>query len=220
MKVYHAIRGAAGLTVMILATSVHAEDAAPRVRSGMAGAMAQVGHLTPVFTPATFRDQNSGQQYFVALFATETESGVGSVAFALSDAFTPGGPQPGDGLIGLGDARLSFCSTFGPTAQLGVQKGVLSGSPAGAGTRCDEAPSQVVAISSHASACQADVTLHGFAHINAPYPPFVGNLTVDVRVHQQRAAARISVTIHTFTGKIVLSGPLAGPGPVAIGTCS
>jgi hypothetical protein len=66
--------------------------------------------------------------------------------------------------------------------------------------------------------CEADITVHGFAHINAPYPPFVGNLTIRVRVQQQTAAARIWVTIFTFTGRIDLSGPLSGP--VAVGTCS
>ena len=230
MKVSHAIRGTIGLTVILLATGVHAADSPDRVGGGTPGATARVGpQLTPGFMPATFTDRNSGQEYFVALFATETESGVGRVLFALSDVFTPDNPQRGDGVIGLGDARLSFCSTFGPTAQLGVKNGVFFGSGAGAGTTCGEAPNQVVAISSHGSACQADITLHGFAHINAPNPPFVGNLTVDVRVQQQSrkrerrdgpqgTAATISVTIHTFTGQIVLSGPLSGP--VAIGTCS
>src|SRR5262249_16826481 len=233
MNVYHAIRGTVGVTLIILVTSVHASDSADRVRGGTPGATAQVGpQLMPGFTPAPFTDSNSGQKYSVAVFGTETGCGVGSVLFALSDAFTSNDPRPGDGVIGLGDGRLSFCSTLGPTAQVGVKNGVLFGSRAGAegaGTTCGEAPSQVVAISSHGSACQADVTLHVFAHINAPYPPFVGNLTVDLHVERQPrkperldvrqgAAASISVTIHTFTGKIVLSGPLSGP--VAIGTCS
>jgi hypothetical protein len=153
------------------------------------------------------------------MVATEHEPGVGVVWFALSDAFTPGGPQPGDGLIGLGDGvGLSFCSTLGPTAQLGVQNGILSGNQPGAGIKCGEAPSQVVSINSHAAVCEADVTLHGFAHINAPYPPFVGNLTIQVRVQQHGTSARIRVTIFTFTGKITLSGPLAGT--VAVGACS
>src|SRR5262249_42062602 len=69
-----------------------------------------------------------------------------------------------------------------------------------------------------AAEIDADVTLHGFAHINAPYPPFLGNLTTQVRVQQQGPSARVSVTIFTFTGKIILNGSLSGT--VAIGACS
>jgi hypothetical protein len=218
MNVQNAILGMVALTVMVCGMSLTAGRSAARVSGSPPGAAVQVGQLGP-FSPATFTDLKTGVEYSVALFATETEPGVGTISFALSDAFTPGGPQPGDGVIGLGDGvRLSFCSTLGPTAQLGVQNGVVSGNQPGAGIKCGEAPSQVVRIHSHAAVCEAEVTLHGFAHINAPYPPFVGNLTIQVRVRQQGASASIRVTIFTFTGKITLSGPLAGA--VAVGGCS
>ena len=217
MKVQDAIPGMVALTVIVCVMSINAGRSEARVSGPTLGATVQMGQLGP-FIPATFTDRNTGVEYSVAMFATATEPGVGTVSFALSDTFTPGGPQPGDGLIGLGDGvRLSFCSTLGPTAQLGVQNGVLSGNQPGAGIKCGEAPSQVVSITSHAAVCEAKVTLHGFAHINAPYPPFVGNLTMHVRVHQQGTSARISVTIFTFTGKITLSGPLSGT--VAVGAC-
>ena len=218
MNIHDAVRGTVTLTVIMCAMSINAGGSEARVSGWTPGATAQVGQLGP-FIPATFVDLNTGQEYSVVMLATEIEPGVGAVSFALSNGFAPGGPQPGDGLIGLGDGvRLSFCSTLGPTAQLGVQNGMLSGNQPGAGIKCGEAPNQIVSINSHAAVCQADVTLHGFAHINAPYPPFVGNLTIQVRLQHQGASARIQVTIFTFTGKIVLSGSLSGT--VAIGACS
>jgi hypothetical protein len=213
-------RGMIALTISLGAIGVDAGIPDARVSSSNSGATVHLGRVSP-FTPATFTDLKTGQEYFVALFATEIEPGVGTVWFALSDAFTPGGGAAGDGLIGVGAAgapvTLSFCSTLGPTAQAGVQDGELFGTQPGAGIRCGEAPRQVVTVTSH-TVCEADVTVHGFAHINAPYPPFVGNLTMRVRVQQQTGSARIWVTIFTFTGKIDLSGPLSGP--VAVGTCS
>jgi hypothetical protein len=213
-------RGMIALTISLFAIGVDAGIPDVRVSSSGSGATVHVGQVSP-FTPATFTDLNTGEEYFVALFATEIEPGVGAVWFALSDAFTSGGGAAGDGVIGVGDATapvtLSFCSTLGPTAQAGVQNGELFGTQPGGGIKCGEAPRQVVTVTSHA-VCEADITVHGFAHINAPYPPFVGNLTIRVRVQQQTAAARIWVTIFTFTGRIDLSGPLSGP--VAVGTCS
>jgi hypothetical protein len=208
------------LTIGLWAIGVDAGIPDARVSASSAGATVNVGQVSP-FTPATFTDVKTGREYFVALFATESEPGVGTVWFALSDAFTPGGPVAGDGLIGVGaggaPVTLSFCSTLGPTAQAGVQGGELFGTQPGAGIRCGETPQQVVTVTSHA-VCEADVTVHGFAHINAPYPPFVGNLTMRVRVQQQKGSAMIWVTIFTFTGKIDLSGRLSGP--VAAGPCS
>jgi len=220
MRIRGIERGMIVLTISLWAIGVDAGTPHARISSSSSGATVDVGRVSP-FTPATFTDLNTGQQYFVALFATESEPAVGTVWFALSDAFTPGGSTAGDGLIGVGAAgapvTVSFCSTLGPTAQAGAQGGELFGNQPGAGIRCGEAPRQVVRITSHA-VCEADITVHGFAHINAPYPPFVGNLTMRVRVQQQTASARIWVTIFTFTGTIDLSGPLSGP--VAVGTCS
>ncbi len=218
MDVQSGVQGMGTVLAFICVMSTNGWGAEARVSTPSPGATAQVGQVSP-FVPATFTDRDTGQEYFVALSATETQSGVGAVSFALSTVFTPGGPQPGDGLIGLGDeASLSFCSTFGPTAQLGVQNGVVSGNQPGAGIKCGEAPNQVVSINSNAAACRADITLHGFAHINAPSPPFVGNLTVQVRIQQHGASALISVTVFTFTGQIVLSGRLSGA--VAVGACT
>src|SRR2546422_4032016 len=133
MNVQDAIPGMVALAVTVCVMSLTAGGAEARGSGPTPGATVQVGQLGP-FSPATFPDRKTGVEYSVALFATETEPGVGTVSFALSDAFTPGGPQPGDGVIGLGEGvRLSFCSTLGPTAQLGVQNGVVSGNQPGAG---------------------------------------------------------------------------------------
>jgi len=213
-------RGLVAIVIGFWAIDVDQGVPVARVSAASAGGTVTVGQVSP-FTPATFTDVKTGRQYFVALSATESEPGAGPVWFALSDAFTPGGPVAGDGLIGVAASGvpviLSFCSTLGPTAQAGVQGGELFGSQPGAGIRCGETPQQVVTVTSHA-VCEADVTVHGFAHINAPYPPFVGNLTMGIRVQQQRGSAMISVTIFTFTAKIDLTGRLSGP--VVVGTCS
>jgi hypothetical protein len=156
-------RGMIALTISLCAIGVDTGIPDARVSSSGSGATVHVGHVSP-FTPATFTDLNTGEEYFVALFATEIEPGVGAVWFALSDAFTSGGGAAGDGVIGVGDATapvtLSFCSTLGPTAQAGVQNGELFGTQPGGGIKCGEAPRQVVTVTSHA-VCEADITVHG-----------------------------------------------------------
>src|SRR5262249_54721983 len=152
MNVRNAARATAALTVILCALSVKPGESAVRVSGRTPDATVQVGQFRP-FIPATFVDVNTGQAFYVEMLATETEPGVGVVSFALSTGFTPG-PQAGDGLIGFGDGvRLSFCSTLGPTALLGVQNGVLSGNQPGAGIRCGETPNQIVRINSHARVC-------------------------------------------------------------------
>ena len=84
MNVRDATRGTVALTVIVCVMSINAGRSEARVSGPTLGATVQVGQLGP-FIPATFTDRNTGVEYSVAMFATATEPGVGTVSFALSD---------------------------------------------------------------------------------------------------------------------------------------
>jgi hypothetical protein len=115
----------------------------------------------------------------------------------------------------LGETAVSGCSVHGPhiTSPVGpVGPDLFVGSPR---VQCGAAHAMVVTVQN----CRADISVHGYVHVDAPEDPFIGLTTIDVSVEKVPAAnnVKLRLKLHNPKKPVELQGSF--PGELNISTC-
>lgn len=159
--------------------------------SGDVSAQHTGGGTANVAAGAVLEDASTGLQHTVQLSGGESPTaGIGFVQLFLS----------GGGL------QVCTVNGGGP---------LTPGQPVPT-PNCGQAGGQLVAIDK----CSATFVAHGSAHIDAPHTPYLGSVTIEMRLtrtNKPQADGDLEVTLHAPGQDVRLKGKVTGN--VAISTC-